>query len=136
VRKKAVPETNAPLFDNAVPILRMFSVEKAREFYLGFLGFSVDWEHRFDAAAPLYMQISRGGLRLHLSEHHGDGTPGTAIRVEMSGIEIYHREIMAKGYGYMRPGLETTPWDTREMNVIDPFGNQLRFAEGLPKRAD
>jgi hypothetical protein len=130
-----LPETNAPLFDNAVPILRIFSVEKTREFYVGFLGFSVDWEHRFDEAAPLYMQISRGGLRLHLSEHHGDGTPGTAIRIEMSGIEVYHREIMAKGYGHMRPGLETTPWDTREMNVIDPFGNQLRFAEELPQQA-
>jgi uncharacterized glyoxalase superfamily protein PhnB len=130
-----LPETNAPLFDNAVPILRIFSVEKTREFYVGFLGFSVDWEHRFDEAAPLYMQISRGGLRLHLSEHHGDGTPGTAIRIEMSGIEVYHREIMAKGYGHMRPGLETTPWDTREMKVIDPFGNQLRFAEELPQQA-
>ena len=30
-----------------VPILRMFDVEKARAFYLGFLGFTVDVEHRF-----------------------------------------------------------------------------------------
>ncbi|HBO82442.1 MAG TPA: glyoxalase/bleomycin resistance/extradiol dioxygenase family protein, partial [Cupriavidus sp.] len=28
----------------AIPILRIFSVEKAREFYLDFLGFQVDWE--------------------------------------------------------------------------------------------
>jgi uncharacterized glyoxalase superfamily protein PhnB len=131
-----VPETNAPRFDNVVPILRIFSGEKAREFYVGFLGFSVDWEHRFDEAAPLYMQISRGGLRLHLSEHHGDGTPGTVIRVDMRGIEGYHREIMAKGYGHMRPGIETMPWDTREMAVIDPFGNALRFSEPMPPRAN
>jgi hypothetical protein len=31
-----------------IPILRIFSVEKAKEFYCGFLGFTVDWEHRFD----------------------------------------------------------------------------------------
>ena len=28
----------------AIPILRIFSVEKARDFYLDFLGFTWDWE--------------------------------------------------------------------------------------------
>jgi hypothetical protein len=49
-----------------IPILRIFSVEKAREFYLDYAGFRVDWEHRFDPTAPLYMQVSRDGLVLHL----------------------------------------------------------------------
>jgi len=35
-----------------IPILRIFSFEKAREFYVEFLGFTVDWEHRFDADFP------------------------------------------------------------------------------------
>ncbi|WP_457818672.1 glyoxalase superfamily protein, partial [Staphylococcus aureus] len=52
----------------AIPILRIFSVEKAREFYLDFLGFQVDWEHRFEPDLPLYMQVRRSGLTLHLSE--------------------------------------------------------------------
>lgn len=29
-------------------LLRIFDVAKAKEFYVGFLGFTVDWEHRFD----------------------------------------------------------------------------------------
>lgn len=58
-----------------IPVLRMFDVGKAREFYLGFLGFAVDWEHRFEYGMPLYMQISREGCALHLSEHHGDACP-------------------------------------------------------------
>ena len=34
-------------------ILRIFDVAKADEFYLGYLGFAVDWDHRFDDnAAP------------------------------------------------------------------------------------
>jgi len=41
-----------------VPILRIFSVEKAREFYVGFLDFTWDWEHRFDDNAPIYAQVS------------------------------------------------------------------------------
>ena len=44
-------------FQQAVPILRIFSVEKAREFYLDFLGFIWDWEHRFDDNAPLYARV-------------------------------------------------------------------------------
>ena len=116
-----------------IPILRIFDVDKAREFYVGFLGFTVDWEHRFDDRAPLYMQVSRGGLVLHLSEHHGDACPGSTVFVRLTGIDVYHREIMAKGYGYMRPGVEVAPWNAKVMEVIDPFGNRLRFNEDLPK---
>jgi catechol 2,3-dioxygenase-like lactoylglutathione lyase family enzyme len=116
-------------FDGAVPILRIFSVEKAKEFYVDFLGFAVDWEHRFDSRAPLYMQVSRAGLQLHLSEHHGDACPGSTVFVRMKGIEIFHREITAKGYGYMRPGIEDATWNARVMEVTDPFGNRLRFSE-------
>jgi len=116
-----------------VPILRIFDVAKAREFYVGFLGFTVDWEHRFDDAAPLYMQVSRGALVLHLSEHHGDACPGSTVFVRMSGIDDYHQDIMAKGYGYMRPGVDIAPWNAKVMEVTDPFGNRIRFNEDLPK---
>ena len=63
-------------FGRVTPVLRIFSLEKAREFYLDFLSFKVDWEHRFGPDFPIYMQVSRDGLSLHLSEHHGDGHAG------------------------------------------------------------
>jgi len=113
----------------AIPIFRIFDVEKAREFYVGFLGFRVDWEHRFDETAPLYMQVSRDGLVLHLSEHHGDACPGSTALVQSTGLEAYRREISAKGYRFMRPGIEVAPWTARVMEVTDPFGNRLRFNE-------
>ena len=116
-----------------IPILRIFDVDKAREFYVGFLGFTVDWEHRFDDRAPLYMQVSRGALVLHLSEHHGDACPGSTVFVRLTGIDEYHREITAKGYRYMRPGVDVAPWNAKVMEVIDPFGNRIRFNEDLPK---
>jgi uncharacterized glyoxalase superfamily protein PhnB len=116
-----------------IPILRIFSVEKAREFYIDFLGFKIDWEHRFDEKAPLYMQISRDGCVLHLSEHYGDCCPGSTIFLRVSGVEEYHREISAKGYGYMRPGLERTFHNSKQVSVIDPFGNRIRFDESLEK---
>jgi catechol 2,3-dioxygenase-like lactoylglutathione lyase family enzyme len=116
-------------FRRTVPILRMFSVEKAKEFYLGFLGFSLDWEHRFEPDTPVYMQVSRNGVVLHLSERHGDGTPGTAIFADMDGIDEFHREISTKRYKYCRPGIQRMPWKARMMAVIDPFGNHIRFNE-------
>jgi hypothetical protein len=42
-----------------IPILRIFDEAKAREFYLDWLGFSIDFEHRFEPGTPLYMGISR-----------------------------------------------------------------------------
>ena len=112
---------------NPIPILRFFDESKAKEFYLDFLGFSVDWEHRFEPDLPLYFQVSRGSCTLHLSEHHGDGTPGSAIRIPVDDLDAYHAEISAKKYKYYRPGIEDMPWGLREMSVQDPFGNKLIF---------
>lgn len=121
--------TKGPRLTKTVPVLRIFDVAKAREFYVDFLGFATDWEHRFHDNAPLYTQISRPDVVLHLTEHHGDASPGSTVFVEMHGIEEYHRELLAKNYRYYRPGLEDAPWNARTMEVGDPFGNKLRFNE-------
>jgi catechol 2,3-dioxygenase-like lactoylglutathione lyase family enzyme len=117
-----------------VPILRIFDESKAREFYVDFLGFHVDWEHRFEPGFPLYMQVSRGGCVLHLSEHYGDACPGSTVFVRVTGLGELHAELSAKEYKYLRPGVELAPWIAKCMEVIDPFGNRLRFNEDLPKQ--
>lgn len=116
-----------------VPILRIFDEAKAREFYVDWLGFTVDWEHRFEPGTPLYMQVSRDGLVLHLSEHHGDTTPGTRVYIESDMVEALHREFNDKKYKYNRPGICKTPWGTVSVEVADPFGNKLTFEQQLPK---
>ncbi|MCC4245674.1 glyoxalase superfamily protein [Stappia indica] len=115
-------------FEQAVPIVRIFDVAKASEFYFDFLGFSLDWEHRYGENFPLYMQISRAGLRLHLSEHAGDATPGGNMCVYMTGIRELHWELQAKDYRYMKPGLEVQG-GRLELQVTDPFSNRIRFME-------
>jgi uncharacterized glyoxalase superfamily protein PhnB len=112
-----------------IPVLRIFSIEKAREFYVDFLGFTWDWEHRFGDNFPLYAQVSRADILFHLSEHHGDATPGAAVLISMKGIDDYHRELAAKDYRYYKPGIEEMPWNARVMQIVDPFGNKLRFSE-------
>jgi catechol 2,3-dioxygenase-like lactoylglutathione lyase family enzyme len=121
--------TGGVALEPTTPILRIFSVEKAKEFYLDYLGFDLAWEHRFEEDMPLYMQVERDSAVLHLSEHHGDGSPGAVVFIPMTGLETLHRELGTKDYPYMNPGIEEVPWDARSMTVIDPFGNTLRFNE-------
>jgi uncharacterized glyoxalase superfamily protein PhnB len=119
-------------FQPAVPILRIFSVDKAWEFYREFLGFTLDWEHRFAPELPLYAQVSRSGVTLHLSEHHGDASPGATVFVWLTGLDEFRQELLSASYPYARPGIEDAPWDARVMEVTDPFGNTLRFSERKP----
>lgn len=118
-------------FGNTTPILRIFDEAKAREFYVDFLGFKVDWEHRFEPGLPLYLQISKGGCVLHLSEHHGDGSPGAAMRIETDELDAYHQQLLVKNYKHARPGIEDTAWESRDMSVRDPFGNRLTFTNAI-----
>jgi uncharacterized glyoxalase superfamily protein PhnB len=114
-------------FQRTIPILRIFDEQKAKEFYVDYLGFKVDWEHRFEPNTPIYMQISRGKTVLHLSEHYGDGTPVTTLFLDMVGLDEFHQELATKRYKYFRPGIQDVPWNARMMALIDPFGNHLRF---------
>ena len=116
------------------PILRIFDEAKAREFYVDFLGFAVDWQHRFDDGAPLYLQVSRAGCLLHLSEHHGDCCPGAAARIQVDDLDALAAELQAKSYRYCRPAIEAMPWGSRELSVQDPFGNRLTFTTAISVR--
>lgn len=113
------------------PILRIFDEAKAKEFYVDFLGFKIDWEHRFEEGLPLYMQVSKGDCVLHLSEHFGDCCPGAAMRIETNQLENYQQELLAKNYKNSRPGIQDTPWGSRDMSISDPFGNRLVFTDAI-----
>jgi len=113
------------------PILRIFDYDKAAAFYQHWLGFRVDWEHR-PANAPAYLQVSRGDVVLHLTEHHGDCTPGARVFIDdFTGLAALHTALSAQAYHYNRPSLDTPSYDptATEMTVIDPFGNRLTFVE-------
>jgi len=125
---KATNATDDIAFHTTAPILRIFDEAKALEFYVGFLGFTLDWEHRFEPSLPLYAQVSRAGLTLHLSGHHGDASPGSTVFVTMAGIRAFHAELIGRAYANMRPGLESLPWGL-QVQVTDPFSNRIRFCE-------
>lgn len=116
-----------PAESPAVPILRIFDRDKAVEFYVDYLGFHLDWEHGGHADhSPVYAQVSRGRAVLHLSEHHGDASPGGAALIPVTGVDDLHDELHSRRYDYASPGIREEDWG-RVMVVIDPFHNRLVF---------
>ena len=123
-------DTGGMTFQAPISVLRMFDVAMARAFYCDYLGFAVTFEHRFAPDLPLYMGLERGACRLHLSEHHGDATPGSTVRIGVENIDAMAAELAAKAYKYLRPGIQDQPWGLRELTLTDPFGNRIvLFAE-------
>ena len=96
-----------------IPVLRIFDITLAKRFYVEWLAFSIDWEVEAGPGGPKYVQVSRGPVALHLTEHYGDCSP------------------WAKVFINMRPGVDVAPWNAKVMEVIDPFGNRLCFNQPL-----
>lgn len=119
-----------PSFGSPTPVLRSFDEAKAREFYVDFLGFEVEFEHRFSPEAPLYLGLKRDRMTIHLSEHHGDCAPGARVRVPVEGLRGYAKTLSEKQYKYANPGPpKETPWGELDLSIADPFGNRITFYE-------
>jgi uncharacterized glyoxalase superfamily protein PhnB len=112
-----------------IPILRIFDEDKAKEFYLWFLGMNLDWHHRFGPDFPIYMQVSKGNLVFHLSEHSGDCTPGSKVFINVRDLDTLYREVTSRPYKYNKPTIEQASWGDRCFTVIDPFSNRILFNE-------
>jgi len=111
-----------------VPTFRILNYEKATEFYIDGLGFNIDWEHRFSPTEPVYMQISRNGLTLHLSENKRFKTD-VIVFIDCEGLMELYSEFDNKSSHISITKPEKTNWQTIQMEIEDPFGNLLRFNE-------
>ena len=43
--------------ERAIPIFRSFDEAATKAFYVNFLGFEIEHEHRFDAESPLFLRL-------------------------------------------------------------------------------
>ncbi len=118
----------------AVPILRIFDLDQALDFDVGFLGFTQTFRHPFEPGTPYDLGLVREGVELHLSKHFGDGPPGTHVRVEVDDVAAFCDALDAKGYRHARPRHQDQEWGNREVTIHDPFGNRVPFWQPLPKQ--
>ena len=63
-------------------------------------------------------------VRSSLFEHHGDCSPGGAIRIETDELESFHKQLLDRQYKYARLEIQERPWGSRDMLICDPFGNK------------
>ena len=111
-----------------IPMFRIFDVDMALAFYVGFLGFHEKFRAQFEPETPFYMGVEQDGILIHLSEHFGDATPGSHIRIEVDDLDAFCTQLNAKRYRNARPqGSSDQPWGVREMTIADPFGNRITF---------
>ena len=102
--------------EKITPILRVENAEASAAWYAR-LGFTRQWEHRFEPGFPLFLCISREPMQIFLSEHREDARPGTLLYLHLGDIEA-----VAAEFGV---AVEEAPWG-REVHLTDPDGNRLR----------
>ncbi|BDZ48721.1 glyoxalase [Frondihabitans sucicola] len=95
-----------PDWGSPVPVIRIQDHATAYDFYVEYLGFAVQWEHRFEPELPLYARLARSGVVIDLSEHYGDGTPGSAVWIPVRDVEALHVELIGKRNAHSRPGVD------------------------------
>lgn len=106
--------------EEVIPVLRVSNAAATAIWYQR-LGFSQEWEHRFEPGLPAFVSIARGGVRLFLSEHTGDARPDTLIYLRLRDLDA-----IAAGSGAAVEQMPSGP----ETRLRDPDGNRLRI--GMP----
>jgi len=105
--------------EEVVPVLRVEEAARAVGWYER-LGFAKEWEHQFEPGFPWFVSVTRGGVRLYLSEHEGDARPNTLIHLYVNDVDRVAAEF---GVTVDEQGLAG-----RECELVDPDGNRLRVA--------
>lgn len=135
---EAAPLASAGDPTESIPVLRIFDAPRAFSFYGDYLGFRRDWPENFGDHEPVYAQVSRGRAKLHLSEHHGDASPGAAVLLTTPDVRSLEQELL-QHTSSVGPVVEQRPWGL-SLTVQDPFNNRLTFQQpqpgGSPMRVD
>jgi catechol 2,3-dioxygenase-like lactoylglutathione lyase family enzyme len=109
-------------FHRVTPILRVNDLDASLNYYVGVLGFKVDWR---DDDRSLFASVSRDHCQCFLSV--GDqGNPGSWMWIGVSDVDVLHEELLGKGAMVRHPPANY-PWGSRELQIEDPDGNILRL---------
>ena len=110
------------MIERAIPILPGDDLAAAKEFYVGRLGFTVQFEATEDGRNGI-MGLERGTLELTIDcPMSGHGRNACAsLRVESA--DALYQEWRAKVEIGRPPANE--PWGARTFGLQDPFGNSL-----------
>ncbi|MGY1847346.1 glyoxalase superfamily protein [Blastococcus sp. SYSU DS1021] len=120
-----------------IPVLRIFSVDVALQFYVDFLGFRLDFGGPSGGeGTPFYGQVTQASTTLHLTEVAYTPGAGATVLVWIAGLDSLREELNARraevpvwGPAVWVPEIEEAPWGARVLTLADPFGNHLHLNE-------
>lgn len=114
---------------HCVPFVRVKDAGASLDYYHRCLGFHREWEDEAEPGQAQCIAISRGTLRLFLSERTEDGAFGICVYCFVNDADWLHTEFRRAG-ALELSDVEESPWG-RVFSVRDLDGNELRF--GSPK---
>lgn len=103
--------------EEAIPVLHVDDADVAVRWYQR-LGFREEWRHRFEPGFPAFVSIQRGspGVRIFLSEHHGDATSPGSVYLRVEDV----RPIATEHDAPIEDALSRV-----EVHLVDPDGNRI-----------
>ena len=116
-----------------IPTFRVKDARAAEAFYRDILGFRTNWEHDPGDGYPIFLEMMRDNIALHLSEHEGDGPEGVSIYVNVTDARALFGEFLSAGAEVPNPPQEAE-WGEVVFGLNDLDGNTLRF--GSPISSD
>jgi len=111
----------APLLHATVPVLASLDLDESATFYTDRLGFGIRLR------AEGYLIVARDGCELHFwhcGERHVAENTSCYVRGDTRAL---YADFTARGLAVEPPA--ERPWGMRELYVIDPHGNLLKFGE-------
>ncbi len=111
------------LIASTVPVLASLDLDESLRFYADRLGF----EPRLHVPGG-YAIVERDGAQLHFWRCADRRiAENTSCYVRTPDVDALHREFTGRGLRLDPP--RTRDWGMRELYVIDPHGNLLRFGQ-------
>lgn len=120
----------------SMPILPAADVAAGIAFYTDKLGFDLAGQWTSDDGSATFAIVQLGDVTIGISEskREGSGDDWSAY-IYVEDIAAFTDQIMGKGVSVLR-GPEDSFYHCREVEVSDPTGNRLCFAQDLKPGVD
>ncbi len=109
---------------STVPVLASLDIAQSLDFYTRHLGFTVIAKH------PDYLIVQRDGAEIHFwlctDKHIAENT---SCYVRVADTDALYAELTATGLKLSPPAVRA--WGMKELYVIDPHGNLLKFGQAV-----
>ena len=106
---------------STIPVLASLDIAQSRQFYAERLGFSCQQQ------APDYLIMARDGCELHFWLCTDRAIAENTSCYVRGNTTALHADFTQRGLSLAAPAVRA--WGMKELYVIDPHGNLLKFGE-------